>query len=378
MPTGAGKTRTAMHVVCDFVGKNPDAVVVWLAYSSELLEQAAEQFEIAWSSLGASQARLSRFWGDHELNLDEVRSGLLVAGFAKLNARYGEDSNSLFRLGDRTVLTVVDEAHQAVAPTFKTAITYLHTKRPKSGLLGLTATPGRTWSDINEDAKLAEFFGRNKITLAVEGYSNPVKYLIDQGYLAKPTFRTLNIEPGLKLSAADAKQLSTQIDIPETILSQLAEDDKRNIKIVTELEDLCSRHVRVICFAANVAHAHLIASVLSMRGTRASTITGMTDSATRDRIITRFRGADPQPMVICNFGVLTTGFDAPKTSAALIARPTRSLVLYSQMVGRAIRGERAGGNKSAEIFTVVDPELHGFGDVSAAFTNLEDVWDESR
>jgi superfamily II DNA or RNA helicase len=83
-------------------------------------------------------------------------------------------------------------------------------------------------------------------------------------------------------------------------------------------------------------------------------------------------------MVICNYGVLTTGFDAPKTSAALIARPTRSLVLYSQMVGRAIRGERAGGNKSAEIVTVVDPELHGFGDVSAAFTNWEDVWDESR
>lgn len=81
-------------------------------------------------------------------------------------------------------------------------------------------------------------------------------------------------------------------------------------------------------------------------------------------------------MVICNFGVLTTGFDAPSVSAALIARPTRSLVLYSQMVGRATRGPRAGGNPTAEIVTVVDPELPGFGDLAEAFTNWEDVWDE--
>jgi superfamily II DNA or RNA helicase len=71
---------------------------------------------------------------------------------------------------------------------------------------------------------------------------------------------------------------------------------------------------------------------------------------------------------------LTAGFDAPRTSAALIARPTKSLVLYSQMVGRAIRGPRAGGNKEAEIVTVVDRGLPGFGSVAEAFNNWEDVW----
>jgi len=81
-------------------------------------------------------------------------------------------------------------------------------------------------------------------------------------------------------------------------------------------------------------------------------------------------------MVLCNFGVLTTGFDAPQTSAVVISRPTRSLVLYSQMVGRAIRGPRAGGNREAEITTVVDTALPGFGDVAEAFTNWEDVWNE--
>ena len=53
----------------------------------------------------------------------------------------------------------------------------------------------------------------------------------------------------------------------------------------------------------------------------------------------------------------------------------KSLVLYSQMVGRAIRGPKAGGNEFAEIITVIDQELPGFGDVAEAFKNWEDVWE---
>jgi len=79
-------------------------------------------------------------------------------------------------------------------------------------------------------------------------------------------------------------------------------------------------------------------------------------------------------MVMCNYGVLTTGFDAPEISAAVIARPTKSLVLYSQMVGRATRGIKAGGNETCTISTVVDTNLPGFGDIAEAFMNWEDVW----
>ena len=67
-------------------------------------------------------------------------------------------------------------------------------------------------------------------------------------------------------------------------------------------------------------------------------------------------------------------FDAPRTSAAVIARPTKSLVLYSQMLGRALRGPLAGGNDQAEIITVVDTELPGFRDPAETFFNWEDVW----
>jgi len=129
-------------------------------------------------------------------------------------------------------------------------------------------------------------------------------------------------------------------------------------------------------FAASVEHAYLLAAVLRARGLFAAAISGDTPPAERAQLITAYKDDAPKTRILCNFGVLTTGFDAPRTSAALIARPTRSLVLYSQMVGRAIRGPRVGGNPAAEIVTVIDRDLPGFGDVAAAFNNWEDVWSE--
>jgi superfamily II DNA or RNA helicase len=106
-------------------------------------------------------------------------------------------------------------------------------------------------------------------------------------------------------------------------------------------------------------------------------VTSDSTSIERNRVISRFklsRAENPNPMVLCNFGILTTGFDAPEISCAVIARPTDSLVLYSQMIGRAIRGPKSGGNEVSEIVTVIDDGLPGFGDLSEAFLNWEDVW----
>ena len=376
MPTGAGKTRTAMHVVAGMIQRNQTRLVVWLANSTELLEQAADEFEVAWSSLGSFPASVYRFWGPYDPEISKARTGILVAGFGKLHALSKQDANMILRLGDRAVLTVVDEAHQAIAPTYKELIGYLQEKKPGNALLGLTATPGRTWADIAADAALADFFDNRKVTLHIEGYTNPTHYLIEERYLARPTFRTLNVEAGFTLSDADLSNLSKDCDIPPSVLDRLVADDQRNIRIITTVEDLCQRHRRIIVFATTVGHAHLIGSLLKLRGTQAFIVTGYTDRTTREQVLTKFKSNAQEPIVMCNFGVLTTGFDAPKTSAAVIARPTRSLVLYSQMVGRAIRGERAGGNAEAEIVTVVDPQLPGFGDIAEAFTNWEDVWND--
>ena len=227
---------------------------------------------------------------------------------------------------------------------------------------------------MEEDAALAAFFGERKVTLDIPGYDDPVRYLIDQGYLASPRFRTLNYEPGPALRQPDVQALATDLDVPDWLLERLGDDAQRNLRIVTALEEMVSRHSRIIVFASSVRHAHLIAGVLIARGIEALVVTGDTDGRAREKNITRFKGAAATPIVMCNFGVLTTGFDAPRTSAAIIARPTRSLVLYSQMVGRATRGVRAGGNAEAEIVTVVDPALPGFGDIADAFVNWEDVW----
>lgn len=374
MPTGAGKTRTAMHVVADHLRVHGPTLVVWLANSPELLEQAAEEFAKSWQSLGDRNVSVVRFWGGRDPDLTDLRDGVLVAGFQKLHALYARNPNGLLSLGDRTTLTVADEAHQAIARTYRGVIDALSQKHPEGRLLGLSATPGRTWDDLAADSQLSEFFGRRKVTLEVPGYPDPVEYLMANGYLARPTFRTLNHEAGASLDAPDLSSLAAALDVPDSLLEELGDDEQRNLKIVTAVEDLALRHRRILVFAASVRHAHLIRAVLSARGHEAYVVTGEMEAQARERAIRRYKGNAPEPIIMCNFGVLTTGFDAPKTSAAIIARPTRSLVLYSQMVGRATRGPKAGGNAEAEIVTVVDPDLPGFGDVAEAFKNWEDVW----
>lgn len=374
MPTGAGKTRTAMHVVCEHLRVHGPTLVCWLANSPELLEQAAEEFEKAWASLGDRSLPVIRYWGSRNPDISDLRDGFLVAGLQKLHALSSKDANELLRLGDRTSLTVADEAHQAIAPTYRSVIDTLANKHPNGRLLGLSATPGRTWADIDKDAELSEFFGREKVTLEVEGYPDAVEYLMASGYLARPNFRTLNYGPGSTPASPDLEALSSALEVPEAVLEELGYHEQRNLRIVAAVEELTTRHLRIIVFAASVHHAHLIRSVLSARGYEALVVTGEMERGVRERAIRRYKGNAPEPIIMCNFGVLTTGFDAPKTSAAVIARPTRSLVLYSQMVGRATRGPRAGGNETAEVLTVVDPNLPGFGDVAVAFKNWEDVW----
>jgi superfamily II DNA or RNA helicase len=376
MPTGAGKTRTAMHIVARHLTANEPTLVVWLAQNAELLDQAAEEFEKSWSYLGNRQVSLTRFWGGRAPDLLSAHDGVVVGGLGKMRALDQRDPNTLLRLADRTSLVVVDEAHQAIAPTYAAVITALYSKRSRTALLGLTATPGRTWSDIAEDARLSAFFDGRKVTLEVEGYSDPVSFLIAEGYLARPHFSTLNAEAGLELSEKDVQALAEAIEVPDELLERLGMDVKRNLRIVAAAEELATRHKRVIVFTPSVASARLVSAVLFARGYDTDIVTGETGQGERERIIRRFKSGAPQPMILCNFGVLTTGFDAPAISAALIARPTRSLVLYSQMVGRATRGTRAGGNKNAEIVTVTDPGLPGFGDMAQAFTNWEDVWHE--
>lgn len=375
MPTGSGKTRVAMNIIADWLRSSEPTLIVWLAYSEELCEQAVVEFQRAWEYLGDRSMNVYRFWGSHDLELDDtVRDGILVAGLSKVYSRLKRSIQFINQLGSRSSLVIIDEAHQAIAETYKLVLDVLVEPYQHSALLGLTATPGRTWADISADTELAQFFARKKVTLEVPGYDNPIDYLVFEQYLARVKYRSLFYESGLDLSEIDLKRIEEELEIPQTILNRLAENEQRNLRIILEIEELAKYHRRILVFAISVGHSKLLATVLQVRGLQASSITANTHSSERERIIAGFKDNNPKTKIICNYGVLTTGFDAPQTSAALIARPTKSLVLYSQMVGRAIRGVKAGGNETAEIVTVIDQELPGFGSVAEAFTNWEDVW----
>ena len=374
LPTGVGKTRTAMHVIADSLRRYEPSVVVWLASGKELLEQAVVAFREAWKHLGNRPLEIGTMWGDRTPDLHSFSDGFLAVGLAKGWAVISRtDPDWAVRLSPRIRLVVFDEAHQSIARTYR-RITDDLTLDYRCALLGLTATPGRTWADIDKDGELAEYFSGNKVTLDVPG-DNPIEYLIDNGFLARPTFRTLFSEPGLSIDDFELDRIPKGLDIPEYIVAGMSMSERYVTAILAAIEGLIGGgHQRVLVFAASVAQAQLLTAILVARGVRSDVVTGTTPARVRDRAIRTFKSENEVPMVLVNFGVLTTGFDAPEASAAVIARPTKSLVLYSQMVGRAIRGPKAGGTEACDIVTVVDPSLPGFGDVAMAFLNWEDVW----
>ena len=373
LPTGAGKTRTAMYLVAEWLRNNDPCIVVWLASGRELLQQAVASFEEAWGYVGCRPVKVGQLWGDHEVALADFLDGFLAVGLAKGWALMSSDSDWAVRLSRHVRLVVFDEAHQSIAPTY-CRLTEELTLDYRCALLGLTATPGRTWTDLDKDGELADFYARNKVTLDVQG-ANPVSYLIDNGFLARPTFRTLLAEPGVRLGPAELVRVAAGLDIPLDMLETLTMSEQYVAAVIRAVDQVSQEgHRRILVFAATVDHARVIAALLLAKGIRSAAVTSSSTTRAREDAIRRFKSKDRGLMVLVNFGVLTTGFDAPQASAVVIARPTRSLVLYSQMVGRAIRGAKAGGTEACEILTVVDPRLPGFGDLAEAFLNWEDVW----
>lgn len=376
MPTGAGKTRTAMNVLAHiFRDRLSDSeLVVWLAHSEELCEQAADEFEKAWRSLGNRPVNIYRAYGQNMPDFEALQGGLLVGGLQLLYSRSLTEQSAFLRLAQRVSVVVMDEAHQAIAPTYRHVLDLL-TVRPRTALLGLSATPGRSLLDAYQDMELAEFFKRQKVTLQVPGYTNPILYLQAEGYLAQVEYEYIRYRPGeeIALTKDEVQRLQAELDLPQSVILRLGQDHKRNLLIVTRLIEEAKTGCKIIVFACSVEHAHILAGILAVKGFRAAAITSRTNPSRRRQVIADYR----QPLgcqILCNYGVLTAGFDAPKTKCALIARPTQSVVLYSQMVGRAARGPRAGGNEQCKIITVVD-QLPGFRSVAEAFGYFEEIWE---
>ena len=183
MPTGAGKTRTAINLICDFLKKNKSGLVVWLAHTEELCQQASDEFNKAWGIIGNRKINSYKLFKDLRFDLEKINKGFLVLSLDYAYSLTKRSQSKFFKLARNTNFVVMDEAHMSVAKSYKQVLNILVNK--DTNLVGLTATPGRAQILDDENKKLANFYYKQKATLEVEGYKNPVHFLQDKGYLAK-------------------------------------------------------------------------------------------------------------------------------------------------------------------------------------------------
>jgi DNA repair protein RadD len=376
LPTGSGKTRTAMNIAAEHLRAKSTNVVLWLADREELCSQAYSEFEKAWQSLGNRNTSLYAFYSSSNESLSGIDSGFVVAGLHKFLSLRESDSSKLKLLYDelrkRVTLVIFDEAHKAVAPKFSEVIgDFIAGENFNAHLLGLTATPGRSYSKeglSNEDKLLADFFDNNKISMKVSGFVSPIDYLVENGYLAKAKFKSLNYDHS-KISAYELRDCGG-IETMQT----LASNHDRNKIIIETIITECNLDSQIIVFACNVEHSVNLATALNYRGIKAASIDSKNDTAESRRMkVAQYRQGELQ--VLINFNVLTAGFDAPSTNVSMITKPMNSLVQYLQMAGRAMRGYKSGGNKECTIYTVMD-DIPEFQSINLAFEYWNDMWIE--
>jgi len=138
------------------------------------------------------------------------------------------------------------------------------------------------------------------------------------------------------------------------------------MKIFEHVNMLCANDQNsILYFGPSISDAEHMAFLLRQAGRRAAVVSGNTRDGTRRQIVAEFKEGSIQ--VLCNCEVLTTGFDAPRVTHIVVARPTVSQVLYEQMVGRGLRGEEFGGTAECVIVNCEDdyraqqPELGYMG-----------------
>jgi superfamily II DNA or RNA helicase len=365
LPTGAGKTRTAVEALLTWRQTRPDRpIVLWIAQSEELCEQAVQAIREVWFDLGHGESSfresltIGRLWGDR--NAVPWECGAVVASIQKLNAAASGDGSDLTPedlqvLGEKTGVVVVDEAHRALAPTYGTVLTALgfnfRQKSANTALIGLTATPRRTSED--ETLRLRRRF-HNRILNVPSLGQDPVQALRGQGVLARIDVESLDYAAErIELGASDthSRYYRDFEDIHPDILRRLGEEHTRNRRLIERLVEL-DPDWPVLVFACSVQHAQAMTSLLQRNGRPAACVLGTTRPATRRATIERFR--NKKLSVLCNYGVLTTGFDAPSVRCVVVARPTASPILYEQMIGRGMRGPEFGGTKECLVIDVDD------------------------
>jgi superfamily II DNA or RNA helicase len=324
-PTGAGKTVMFSHLIKDELTALPDMRAIVLVHRDELADQAIDKIRQVAPDLHVGKVKADE---------NEIMANVVVASVQTLARPHRLQQLMLTegaRNGGPFGLVIVDEAHHAVAPTWRRVLEEL-------GAFG--------WSDAaGDEIPQGGAFGPNVVGFSATlargdgvglgsvwqevAYAISLTRLIRRGHLAdvrgvRVTVDDLDLA-GVRRSGGDyqAGALGTALEESSAAI------------VITEAYTEHAKDRPGVVFTPTVATAEAVADRLNDNGITAAMVTGTTPRDDRRRIYDEFRTGLTQVLVNCM--VLTEGFDAPWASCAVIARPTQSAPLYTQMVGRVLR-----------------------------------------
>lgn len=306
LPTGAGKTIIFSEMIRR--AKHP---VLVLAHRDELLGQACRKIEAALRRNADDRRTVALERGAHRAARD---AGVVVASIRSLHE--GRIGGAL--AGRDIRLVIYDECHHAVADANRRVLEQIGVFADDwpGTLVGFTATTRRA-----DGRGLGEVF--EEIV-----YERTLRQMIDDGYL-RP-LRGLRFSTSADLSGVTVRGE----DFDEDELEEAVDVESRNLLVARAIQE-CTRDRRTIAFCVTVRHAENLARALRELGVPAAMICGDMPKPDRARTLQRF--CEGGLRVITNVGVLTEGFDDPGVSAVAMVRPTRSVSMYLQCVGRGMR-----------------------------------------
>ena len=295
LPTGAGKTILFSSIIQD--GHKLGRKILVLAHRAELIDQAYKKLYYNYGI----QAGIIK----SGINADPLNPVQIASVQTMVNRK-------LFRPVD---IVITDEAHhQQAGNTYGKIKDYVLFLNPNTKFLGVTATPCRTNG--------SGF--RGVYDELIQGVS--ITDLIKTNHLAPPRYYVAPLKlENVKISAGDYN------------LKQLSEEyqNKVHAKDLVHNWLKLAKGLKTIGFAVDIDHSKSIVEAYKDKGIAAAHIDGTTNDYIRERTIRDFQSGEIT--VLYNVGVFDEGFDLPEIEAGQLARPTKSLIKFMQMVGRALR-----------------------------------------
>jgi superfamily II DNA or RNA helicase len=300
LATGGGKTVIFSHIAEQAAAKGSRICI--LVHRQELLRQASNSLQ----ALGVRHGLISPRHGM------DLSAHVQVASVQTLARRLHKLPSSLFQL------LVVDEAHHSNAGTWAKVLDHFQAAR----VLGVTATPCRT-----DGRGLGEWYsqmvqGPTAAELTAAGFLAPARVLAPPG----PSLVGL----GKRMGDFDMTQAGQMLQAGQAMGDCLAHY-WRYLDGQT-----------AIAFCCSVAHAEAVARLFASNGVAAASIDGTMDSPTRERLLADLGAGRLKVLTSC--ALIGEGVDVPSVAGCILLRPTQSVSLHLQMVGRCLRpqpGKRA-------------------------------------